>query len=172
MVPFTKRTKVQHLRVVRLDGADLEWQQEVKYLGLTLDSKLLWNRHVGKNVSKAKSSLMVCRNLAGKTWGCNPSILRWMYTMLVRPMITYGAVVWHGRTELATTRKILEKVQRLACLCITGAMRSAPTAALEVILDLTPLHIVVRKTAYGAHLRLAKVGLRGKTHSVRGSSPH
>jgi len=53
---------------------------------------------------------MVCRNIAGKTWGCNPSILRWMYAMIVRPMITYGAVVWHRKAELATTRKTLEKV--------------------------------------------------------------
>jgi len=40
---------------------------------------------------------MVCRNIAEKTWGCNPSILRWMYTMIVRPMITYGAAVWHRK---------------------------------------------------------------------------
>ena len=33
-----------------------------------------------------------------------------MYTMIVRPMITYGAVGWHSRTELATTKKTLEKV--------------------------------------------------------------
>jgi len=83
-----------------------------KYLELTLDLKLIWNRHVEKIASKARSSLMVYRNIAGKTWGCNPSILRWMSTMIVRPMITYGAVVWYRKTELTTTRKTLEKVQR------------------------------------------------------------
>jgi len=36
-----------------------------------------------------------------------------MYTMIVRPMIKYVAVVCHRKTELATTRKKLEKVQRL-----------------------------------------------------------
>jgi len=63
-------------------------------------------------------------------------------------MITYGAAVWHGKTELATTRKTLEKMQRLECLCITEALRSTPTATLEVILDLTPLHIMMRRTAW------------------------
>jgi len=42
-------------------------------------------------------------------------------------MVTYGSAVWHGRTELVITRKTLEKVQRLACLCITGAIRLTPT---------------------------------------------
>jgi len=39
--------------------------------------------------------------------------------MIYRPMITYVAAVCHRKTELATTRKTLEKVQRLAYLCIT-----------------------------------------------------
>jgi len=83
--------------------------------------------------------------------------------MIVRP------VVWHRKTELVTTRKTLEKVQRLACLCITGSMRSTPTAALEVILDLTPLHIMVRRTAWGSHLRLDKAGFGRRAHSTRDS---
>jgi len=91
--------------------------------------------------------------------------------MKVRPMITYGAVVWHRKTENATTRKTLEKMQRLACLCITGAMRSTPTAALEVILELTPLHMMVRRTAWGAHLRLDKAGFKIRAHSERDSLP-
>jgi len=32
--------------------------------------------------------------------------------------------------------------------CITGVMRSTSTAALEVILDLTPFHIMVRRPAW------------------------
>jgi len=82
------------------------------------------------------------------------------------PIITYGAVVWHRKTELATTRKTLEKVQKL-----TGATRSTLTAALEVILDLTPLQIMVRRTAWGAHLRLDKAGFKMRAHSARDSLP-
>jgi len=88
-----------------------------------------------------------------------------MYTMTVRPMTTYGAAVWHRRTEFATTSKTIEKVQRLACLCITGPMKSTPTAAQEIILDLTPLHIMVTRTAWRAHLRLDKAGFKRKTHT-------
>ena len=34
-------------------------------------------------------TLMVCRSLAGKTVGCDHFIVRWIYTMIVRPIITY-----------------------------------------------------------------------------------
>jgi hypothetical protein len=32
-------------------------------------------------------------------------------------------------------------LQRVACLWITGAMKTAPTAAMEVLLGLPPLHL-------------------------------
>jgi len=50
-------------------------------------------------------------------------------------------------------------------------MRSTPTAALEVILDLTPLHIILRRTAWRAHLRLDKAGFKRRAHSARDSLP-
>ena len=36
----------------------------------------------------------------------------------------------------------LSKLQRLACMAITGAMRMAPTAAMYVLLGLHPLQVM------------------------------
>ncbi|GJQ83496.1 hypothetical protein Trydic_g19288 [Trypoxylus dichotomus] len=55
---------------------------------------------------------------------------------------TFSITCFQMVTEV-TTRKTLDKLQWLICACITGAMRTFPTAALEVILDLTTLHAVV-----------------------------
>ncbi|XP_044764501.1 cytochrome P450 4C1-like [Coccinella septempunctata] len=57
-----------------------------------------------------------------------------------------------------STRRMLDRVQRLACVCITGAMRTCPTRALEIITDLTPLHLVIDRVAHEAILRLSKEG--------------
>jgi hypothetical protein len=44
----------------------------------------------------------------------------------------------------------------MACLAITGSMNSTPTAALEIMLNLPPLHICVEaealKTAHRLHI--------------------
>lgn len=53
-----------------------------------------------------------------------------------------------------TIQNTLYKLQRLACVSITGAMRTSPTAALEAILDLTPLHTIVERDADKALHRL------------------
>src|SRR5699024_10032472 len=63
---------------------------------------------------------------------------------------------WHSKVEQSNTRKTLNVIQRLACTCITGAMRTCPAAALEVITDLTPLHLVTERAANEATLRVTR----------------
>jgi len=47
----------------------------------------------------------------------------------------------------------MEHLQRLACLCITGALRTMPTMAMELITALIPLPIFTKQTAM-SHYRL------------------
>jgi len=42
---------------------------------------------------------------------------------------------------------MLSRVERVACLAITGAIRTSPTAALEVITKLLPLDIHIKQVA-------------------------
>jgi hypothetical protein len=53
-----------------------------------------------------------------------------------------------------TTKIQLGRIQRMACLAITGAMKSTPTAAMEVLLNLTPLDLLIMAEARMALYRL------------------
>lgn len=46
----------------------------------------------------------------------------------------------------------------MACLMMSGAMRTAPTAALEVLFSLTPIHLYIEQEAMLTALRLYKGG--------------
>lgn len=48
-------------------------------------------------------------------------------------------------------------MQRLACLSITGCIKTAPTVALEAFLNLPPLHLFIEGEALNAALRLSDV---------------
>jgi len=51
-----------------------------------------------------------------------------------------------------TTKTQLGRIQRMACLAITGAMKSTTTAAMETLLNLTPLDLVIQeKTRMGLY---------------------
>ena len=82
LVPFTRRRKLE-LRAPILNGTQLTFSDEVKYLGVTLDRKLTWNNHLDRTTSKAIAAIWTCRNecrkLVGKTWGLKPKMLYWIY---------------------------------------------------------------------------------------------
>lgn len=147
VVAYTRRKKVARMKQLTLNGVELELGREAKYLGITLDSTLMFKTHIEDLARKAIRALMVCRRMAGKTWGCKPSILYWMYIMIVRPIITYGAIAWYTRTKVISVQSKLSKLQRLACLCITGAMRTCPTASMEKILGLSPIQYEIAEAA-------------------------
>ena len=82
-------------------------------------------------------------------------------------MLTYAAVIWWPRTRYTTVSKQLTHVQRLACLYITGAMRTTPTAAMELLVDLVPLPTFIQQEAMMAYYRL-----RAASQWVAGGGEH
>jgi len=69
-------------------------------------------------------------------------------------MFCYAAVIWWSRTTYKTVGRQLEHLQRLACLYISGAVRTTPTAALEIIVGITPLPVYVKQEAMASCNRL------------------
>jgi len=139
---------------LRLFGSEINVSRSVRYLGVILDSKLTWNEHVDTKVQKATRALFQCKRVCGRNWGVTPEAMYWIYTMMVRPILTYAAVVWWPKVNQETAKKKLEKVQRLACIGITGAFRTTPTKAIEALLGLLPLDLFIKKTAAAAALRM------------------
>jgi len=80
--------------------------------------------------------------------------VHWLYTRVIRPFILHGALVWWPKAMQKTTKTQLGRIQRIACLAITGAMKSTPTAAMETLLNLTPLNLVIQAEARMALYRL------------------
>jgi hypothetical protein len=119
----------------------VQLSSDVKYLGLTVDKGLTWRKQLDKIINRACKAFWTCRSMFGKTWGLQPHIVYWIYTAVIRLIITHAATVWWPRARLKTSKAELSKLQRLACLGITGAMRTSPTAALEILLGLPPLHL-------------------------------
>ncbi|CAH2108833.1 unnamed protein product [Euphydryas editha] len=159
LVMFTNNRIFGNYKLPKLFNTELQLANEVKYLGVILDSKLNWGAHLDAKLSTATISFWQCRRMIGKTWGLSPKIVLWLYTAVIRPIICYGAVVWWPRTKLITARNKLQSFQRLACLAITGAMRTTPTAALEVMLNLPALHLFIRQEAASTAVRLKTLHL-------------
>jgi len=68
---------------------------------------------------------------------------------------------------LTLTWNVLRRVQRLACLGITGAMRTTPTNSVEALICLPPLELVVQSEARSAAHRLWSLGCWSYLHPNR-----
>jgi ribonuclease HI len=147
LVLFTNKRKKVDMKPIEIQGKELEMVKEVKYLGVTLDSTLRYKTHIKEQTAKAIRTLYQCKRAVGRKWGLRPAMISWIYRAIILPRVLYGAVVWWHRARIKEYQKELNKVQRLACLMVTGAMRTTPTQALEILLGMKTMRIEVEKRA-------------------------
>ena len=92
-----------------LYGKYLKEVTEAKYLGVTIDCKLSFTKHIDIVCKKANSTLaFIRRNLKS----CQRQIKADAYLLYVRPILEYAAAVWAPHTRCDIER--LEAVQRRA----------------------------------------------------------
>jgi hypothetical protein len=125
MVLFTKRRNLEIFFAPRLFDTELTLNNQVKYLGVILDSKLNWKFHIDNRIRKTSIVYWQDRRAIGKTWGLKPKVMYWIYTSVIRPMLTYAALVWWKRTHLTTVKKQFDLIQRITCLGMTGCMNDS-----------------------------------------------
>jgi ribonuclease HI len=164
---FTRRRKWSRAPLVAL-GTDIPLRKEARYLGVILDERLTWKAHCQSKAKACATAMMACRRAIGPTWGLKPETAHWIYTAIVRPMLSYGACVWIPALSRSTRTRELTRVQRLGCLMITSAFHTTPTAALEKMLDLVPIDLYIQQAATEQYLRLQSEQLwRDRTRTCK-----
>ena len=139
-------------------------------MGVIVDSQLTWKEHVEVKVRKAHNFLWACRRACGMGWGLGPKVVHWLYVTIVHPTISFASLVrWLGY-QMASTKNKRSKVQRLACLGITGVLHTTPIGAMEALVGLPPLDLMIQGEARSAAHRLWSLGGRSYLHSQRGHS--
>ena len=164
-VLFTRSRKTP-TTALRIDGQEIPYRKEVKYLGITLDSKLHWKPHIDDKIRKTKRFLGHVANITRNNWGPKPALMRWAYLSVVRPMLCYGSMIWGHRAKHHATR--LRRINRMAFNTFASFPKSTPTTALEVMLDVMPLHIFCQQEGTAARCRLNRdkdLGWTGTGHT-------
>ncbi|GBN73864.1 hypothetical protein AVEN_189452-1 [Araneus ventricosus] len=92
--------------------------------------------------------------IAGTNWGLNKDLRRRLYETVAERMILHGAAAWAYPLSARQSR-LLNSIQRKFLLNNTGAYSTTPTAELQVIEGIIPLHIKAEQEA--VYVRTAKL---------------
>ena len=84
------RKPLQHF--YSLGSEILQEVSDAKYLGIQIDNKLHWNKHISTVAARGQSKLaFLNRNLKG----CPKKLRDTAYISLIRPALEYNCSVWH-----------------------------------------------------------------------------
>jgi hypothetical protein len=96
------------------------------------------------NLRKVHNLLWACRRACGSRWGLKPKVVHWFYVALIQATISFTSLLWRLACQIASAKKRLSKVQRLACLGITGVICMTPAGAVEAHTGLPPQDLVIQ----------------------------
>ena len=151
---FHRKNKFKEPKKLVMSGVEIPYSESVKFLGLTLDTRLRFNKHIDNKVVKAKRHLILLRNAISSTFGPTPKALWWGYNGIILQSFLYGANVFARACKTQTNKEKFSKLNRLIAGCMMPMRRSTPTNGLEVILNLPPLDLKVEERALKTMLRV------------------
>ena len=94
-----------------INDTTLERVSSFKLLGLWIDDNLKWQTNTDYIIRKASKRLFLLKVL--KKYGASVNDMRRFYISAIRPILEYGAQVWHGGLTNAQS-ECIEKVQKRA----------------------------------------------------------
>jgi hypothetical protein len=97
---------------------------------------------------------MAIRSVVGKSWGPSPECAKWSWTGVIRPALSYGAIVWSRTASQAWAKRKLQQLQRLALSQISHVRPSTPLAALEIMYGVLLLDLFIQNCAQNAAIQV------------------
>src|SRR3989440_8933199 len=119
-------------------------------------------------MQKMKSQINALSKTTGSTWGFPLIQARQVYTAVVRPALTYGAIAWHQPhqqpsltlkpTRVGITAK-LAKQQNTCLRLVTGAYKATPLSTVEAEAYIPPLDLHLDSVVSRALKRMKESGM-------------
>ena len=164
MVISSKDNDVAWKPKLHLEGLELEVVREYRFLGVTIDSGLRFEKHLKNVIEKAKKRIKILRCLAGKDWGQNLETQKALYATYIRSALEYAAPAWYPWLG-ETARRRLETIQNECLRVMTRMARDSPIDFLRLETGIEPLETRIDKTCqilWEKYIRLEKEDPRRK----------
>ena len=114
-VIFSVKTKKPFHPDLTFNGVPVAREDHTQHLGVHLDSRLNFSKHISEAIRKANKGLGLLKYLSRYV---SRKVLDLSYKLYVRPHLDYGDVIYHNQRE--DLMKLIEQVQYKAALIVSG----------------------------------------------------
>jgi exonuclease III len=118
LLDFTISSKRDDSLSVWIDEVEIQSEQKVKFLGVTIDRQLKFSFHINNIARKLCSGIFVLRRLSSFT---DTAVLLSAYFAVIFPFLSYAVEIWGSETS--QTKKIFV-LQKKAVRIIAGIRRT------------------------------------------------
>ena len=122
---------------LKLYGERLKICPQVKFLGITFDSKFTFRKHFEDILGCFNARYQRIRLLTNKKWKPSPSTILQIYKQCVRPIFEYGSL-----STITTSDTIISEIQRLQNKFIRFALRLPKYISVKILQDSSGLPYV------------------------------
>ena len=116
IIKFTYKHNISPYSI-KLAGENVPQVEKVKYLGLTLDTKLVWNAHIKDLIQRIRFRIRQLKSLMNKFSPISLTLKRLLYFSLIRPIWMYSCPIW-GSASNSQINKILRLITVVLCMLI------------------------------------------------------
>ena len=112
---FTNSNTAKEI-TLNLGRVPLKVSNEIKFLGLTFDSKLTWRHHIDNVRHRMWLRINAIKAISGRNLGMQSKTLIHLYKMWIRPIALYGAPAYNSaaKTHLNKIQVIQNSALRIA----------------------------------------------------------
>ena len=152
-VIFSRKTSIQSHPVLTFGNNPVTKTTHHKHLGLMLDEKLNFKKHLKKKMSKAYKGIAALRKLQNII---PRNSLLTIYKSFIRSHLDYGDIIYHQPNNRSFCQKI-ESIQYQAALAMTGAIHGTSQTKLykELGIKSMKLRQWFRRLCYFFKIRLS-----------------
>ena len=153
----TSRRRVERLHL-RMGDRTIPQVDEINYLGVWIDCRLTWRKHVEATCVTCLQRLRVIRRLCATHWGLHPAVVSTLVEATVFPRLWYGVTAWGSVVRTQAKLAELDRVLRLSAIITLGLLRMTSIVKATAACRWLPadLHIryailrfVLRQRVYG-----------------------
>ncbi len=143
-----------HCGNIKINGVTIPRRDSAKYLGVYLDSKLNWSKHIEAKCTDLRikfRSLFWMVRAKNKLSLANKKLI---YTMVLRPVWTYGAQLWGCAAD--TNIQKIQRIQNNILRKMVGAPWSVQNRTIHDDLRVEEVKVVISRLATSHERRLHK----------------